>query len=428
MMKTESMLPTAEEHQHVLYALATSIEQLGRTAEAPSPYADRYPGMAGIDALLASIAQHQTQYRLMIETIPHCIWLADAQGYVSYLNTAWEQLTGQKGVAGHGLGWLDMIHPHDRDVFFDRQGQFIPPRHEQYQADCRIYHATEHWRHFIFLCSRFFQTSEHHPLWIGIATDMTERREAENRLRAFEEELARAGQLTTMGEMTTTLAHELNQPLTSAINWAQGCVRHLDAGHLEAMEDIILPMESVVKEAERAAEIIRRLRNAVGQEVTLKECCNINGLVLDSIHYFDREIAEYEIKIERDLMEEIPECLVDKIEIMQVLVNVLSNAIDAVSSCVPPQRNISISTRFVDPVIEIEISDTGIGLPKEQDASTSIFDQFYTTKATGMGMGLPICQTIIQKHGGTLTVNAEQAQGVTFTVSLPLNHGENASG
>lgn len=390
---------------------------------------DQNADYADMQKKLEAISENDQKFHLIIRTIPHCVWLANKQGAVSFLNQAWNTVTGQPFAQGLGLGWLEMIHPHDRDVLFDRHGQFIPPSHASYQAECRIYSKkSKKWRHFTFTSSLLVESQASSQAWMLMATDISDRKEAESQLRELEGALAMAGRVNVMGEVTASLAHELSQPLAAAMNYANGCVRLLESNDKNALVKSISGMEGVVKEAERAAGIISRLRNTTTRNMPARVPCDLNALVTDAIEYFEREIDQLEIKIFSDLADGLPSCKVDQIEIMQVLVNLLSNAIDAVSDCEPGRRTIQLKTQTQNANIEIHVIDTGIGLSKEIGEEGDIFDQFYTTKTHGLGMGLAISQTIIEKYGGQLNVSSQQNQGTHFIITLPLNHGGIASG
>ena len=229
-------------------------------------------------------------------------------------------------------------------------------------------------------------------------------------------DLAHVTRLSTMGEMASGLAHELNQPLTAIANYNRGCLRRIDSGNIELSELEAIMLQSV-NEAERAAEIIRRMRAFVNKEDPHHERVRINELIKRVSGFLASEMERESIRLKLSLDDDPTSLNVDAIQIEQVMLNLLRNAIDAVKAPWQGKREIEIlSYTARDGRLHVEVKDTGCGLPEGE--VQQIFDPFYTTKDEGMGMGLSISRTIIEAHGGTMYTDVS-GQYTLIGIALP---------
>jgi PAS domain S-box-containing protein len=250
-----------------------------------------------------------------------------------------------------------------------------------------------------------------------IGRDLTEYALESEALRQAQSDLAHTNRLTTMGELTASLAHEVNQPITAAVNGASACVRWLtrdepDVG--EARE----AASGVIRNAKRAADIINRIRSLSKKGESRRQLADVNDLIRDMIALLRNETNRYSISIRADLGADLPRVMADPVQVQQVMMNLIMNSIDAMKE-VNQRRELTIrSRRTDDQKLMVSISDTGTGLPP--DRKEKIFDAFFTTKADGIGMGLRISRTIIESHGGRLWADGEASQGACFNFSLPI--------
>jgi len=250
--------------------------------------------------------------------------------------------------------------------------------------------------------------------WLGMEIARKQVRDKEQQHLS---DLAHVTRLSTMGEMASGLAHELNQPLTAIANYLRGSLRRIDHGNLESSELEAIMRQSIT-EAERAAEIIRRMRAFVNKEDPHHERVEINELIARVTGFLTSEIERESINLKLLLAEGLPTLNVDAIQIEQVLLNLLRNAIDAVRSPWQGQRKIEIVSRIdEDKMLHVEVMDSGCGMP---DGEGQVFDPFYTTKEEGMGMGLSISRTIIEAHGGTMYTGTS-GQFTMVGLALPLS-------
>jgi two-component system sensor kinase FixL len=251
----------------------------------------------------------------------------------------------------------------------------------------------------------------------GFIRDLTERQESAARLQEAQGELARLARLNELGEMASTLAHELNQPLSAIANYVQGCIR-LVAQPMEQQKDMLRgALQETAKQALRAGEIIRHLREMTTRGETDKAPEDIKTLIEEAGALALVGARERNIRSEFIFAAHDDRVLVDRVQIQQVLMNLMRNAIEAMRDS--PQRELMVRTSRPDEEeLAIEVSDTGPGIA--DDIAARLFQPFVTSKAGGMGIGLSISRRIIQSHGGDLTYRRNEAGGATFSFTLPI--------
>ncbi|HEX7009903.1 MAG TPA: ATP-binding protein [Phycisphaeraceae bacterium] len=255
--------------------------------------------------------------------------------------------------------------------------------------------------------------------WVSIQRDVTAQKAAEELARRHEEELAHIGRLSTMGEMASGLAHELNQPLAAITNYIQGCLRRLQSGPIPP-GDLEQIMTRIAAQAERASQIIRRLRNFVRKRQTRRSSTRVNDLVMDAIALIEPQVRQQNIQLRLELGADLPLVLLDSIQVEQVILNLVRNAIEAMEDNAPQDRMLTIQTVRESPaLVRVSVRDRGQGVA--QGAYNRIFDPFFTTKPRGMGMGLTISQSIVQAHHGRLWAQRNEDRGMTFHFTLPVS-------
>jgi PAS domain S-box-containing protein len=248
------------------------------------------------------------------------------------------------------------------------------------------------------------------------SADVTERKRAEEAARQHQAELTHVLRLSTMGEMASGLAHEINQPLAAIVNYAQGCGRRLRASPGEL--GVVLPViDDIAAEAMRAGEIIRRLRHLVRKDNPRQDWIDLSEVVGEILRLVQPDIFQHGITVHVDVAAELPRVHGDRIQLEQVVLNLLRNAIDAMAE-VPGRRELSVRIALQENAVELNVSDTGHGMPPL--VAERVFDPFFSTKPGGLGMGLSISRSIIDVHHGRLSVASNAAGGVTFRVILPI--------
>ncbi|MBR9885701.1 MAG: PAS domain S-box protein [Oceanospirillales bacterium] len=251
-----------------------------------------------------------------------------------------------------------------------------------------------------------------------IARDITIKRKAEEEAKRHQLEMAHMSRLLSVGEMATGLAHELNQPLAAILNYSNGAQRRLDEGADDPVGTAKRAIELISRQARRAAEIIKRMRSFVRKTEYQRLRFPINDACVDVSKFLHQEAQDHSIRFEMDLDPSNPTLLADKIQIEQVLLNLMRNAIEAYSDCGKTPRPVMLSTRSTGDELHIRITDKAKGISAE--ALNQLFEPFYTSKSTGLGMGLPISRTIIETHGGQLWAESDGHSGTCFHLKLPL--------
>ncbi|MEJ2403988.1 MAG: ATP-binding protein [Candidatus Thiodiazotropha sp.] len=249
--------------------------------------------------------------------------------------------------------------------------------------------------------------------------DFTQVRMAEMQSRQHQSELVHVCRLSTMGEMSTGLAHELNQPLSAIVNFASGCVRRLQSG-IGGEAELVDAMAQITAQAERAGEIIKRLRALVSKRPQEHEVVNLNHLVLEVASFIEFEANRNRVQVSLELSDEVLPVKVDLVQIEQVMLNLVRNAIDAMKAVDSDRRQLILLTqRLSAREVQVMVQDSGAGIPDK--ALKHLFDAFFSTKKEGMGMGLSISRKIAQDHKGILDVSSKEGQGATFRLVLPTD-------
>jgi two-component system sensor kinase FixL len=260
------------------------------------------------------------------------------------------------------------------------------------------------------------ETRSHHYYFTGIIRDLTARNAAEAHLRELQSELTHVARFSAMGEMASTLAHELNQPLSAIANYLKGGILLLR----NAEPDLPTTIDAINKAADqalRAGQIIHRLREFVGRGEIDKRVESLSQLIDEAIALTLVGSKSARVRIQRDLDPALDAVVADRVQIQQVMLNLIRNSVDAMEHT--PRQELTVSTRPADDdFVLISFTDTGIGL--RQEVSARLFQPFITTKPHGMGVGLSISREIIRGHGGRIWAENNPAGGATFHFTLPL--------
>jgi two-component system sensor kinase FixL len=260
-----------------------------------------------------------------------------------------------------------------------------------------------------------------HRYFTGFVRDLTQRQEAERRIEDLQAELLHASRLSVMGQMASTMAHELNQPLTAVTNYLEAGRQLLatGAGRPERIADL---MEKAIGQAQRAGDVIRRLREFVGKGETERRPQSVNQLVEEAVALALVGARQRGVRTSFELDHTLPPVVVDHVQIQQVVLNLVRNAIEAMEQV--ERRELVIGTRTIPEqgMVEISVADSGPGIAPE--LADRLFQPFVTTKATGMGLGLSICREIVEAHHGRLTASPGSPGGAVFRLTLPIAGSE----
>lgn len=261
---------------------------------------------------------------------------------------------------------------------------------------------------------------KHHG-WMGSIIDITEQKKAAQNARLQEESLQRTGRLVALGEMASSLAHELNQPLAAIASYAAGSLNILrDAD--EPRDMVINALEKLAIQAARAGEIIRRIQDFVRKRDPKFETVDLASVVLDTTQFLAADARSHHVTIETEIDPDLPSVRADRILLEQVLLNLMRNGIEAMQTVAPIRKTLHIRVTARDGCGVIEVKDCGPGI--QDDIARRIFEPFVTSKSDGMGMGLNICRTIVELHQGQLSHRHHADGGAIFSLTLPMNHAD----
>ena len=257
--------------------------------------------------------------------------------------------------------------------------------------------------------------------FIGVVMDTTARKRSEEALREAQAELARVARATTMGELTASIAHEVNQPLAAVVANANACLRWL-AAETPDLDEARAAAQRIVRDGNRASDVIARIRGFLkkGEPVTVK--LSVNDVVREIIMLAQGEVLRRDASLLTELADGLPAVSADRVQLQQLLLNLMMNALDAMSAVTDRPRVLRIRTStYESAAILVALRDSGVGLNPEQ--MERLFEAFYTTKPEGMGMGLSISRSIVEMHGGRLWATPNDGSGATFQFTLPIEQG-----
>jgi signal transduction histidine kinase len=263
-------------------------------------------------------------------------------------------------------------------------------------------------------------------IFTGFIRDISERKQAEEereRFRKAQADLAHINRVSTMGELTASLAHEIKQPIFAAVTNAETCLQWLESDQPDLAE-ARLAASRLIKDVTRASDIISRIGSLFKKDLLPRELVDVNELIRDMILLLQGEAARYSISIHGDLATGLPQVLADRVGFQQVLMNLMMNGIEAMKQIKTPGTLTIKSQLDANRQIVVAVTDTGVGLPQEHPEQ--IFGAFFTTKAQGTGMGLPISRSIVESHGGHLWATANSGPGTTFRFTLPQQRAVHA--
>jgi two-component system sensor histidine kinase TtrS len=363
-------------------------------------------------------AREQIQmFASAVEQAADAVMITDPNGVIEYVNPAFTRLTGYgpEEVRGKTPALLKSGH---HDALFYRRLWDTISRGEVFNEELvsRRKDGTLYWEQKSITPLRDATGNIAH--YIATGRDVTEQRRTEEEAQLRREQLAHTARVNVIGEMAASVAHEISQPLTAIINYAQGSVRRMRAADIDGHR-LLSVFEQITAQAQRAADAILTLRRFVARHRPQRVQADINSLVKQVVALAAGETRKRGIAIELELSESLPPVSVDDVQIEQVILNLLRNGAEALASAETAARELKVRTALADDgSVEISISDTGPGLPPRLAAK--LFEPFFTTKPDGVGLGLAISRSIIETHGGRIWVTPNTDRGVTFRFTVPV--------
>ena len=364
------------------------------------------------------LRKSERKLRNVINTVPALVSATDSEDRCVFLNSYHERVfdLDLQGAVGRSKSDLFGNHYGERQRRLDRRvfatGEILGGFEEKLvdrDGETRLFLTTK---------APLHDGSGGVELVVTVSLDISDRDRAENAARCLESELAHVSRLSSMGEMAAGFAHELNQPLTAIANYAQGSLRRIRSERVTHPE-LQRVMELIADQAQRAGDIIRRIRKFVQKQDTEKQGLNLNSAIRETTALLSGEALRHEAEVALELADDLPDVMGDTIQVQQVILNLARNSFEAMSEAESDVRRLTIRTRRRDAQhIEVTVADTGPGIP--DDIREHIFLPFFTTKGGGMGMGLSICRSIIEAHGGRLVVATNGSGGTAAQFTLPI--------
>ncbi|HEP8937297.1 TPA: PAS domain S-box protein [Pseudomonas aeruginosa] len=383
-------------------------------------------GRQAIQRSLEAQQKSERRWRAIHENSAVGIAVVDLQWLFVSANPAFCRMLGytEEELLGHSV--LEHTHADDRNITDQRLHHLLDGRLQTYHHQKRFLHRDGHSLWTRSSVSVIPGSGDAPPLMIGVVEDIDEHKRAEHELEQARLELARVMRVTAMGELVASITHELNQPLAAIVANSHACRRWLNSNPPNLKEGVA-SMEAVVRDSQRAAEVVLRLRKFMRRGENQQELLDLSGLVEEVLDYVRESLVMQNISLQTMLPTELPMVLADRVQLQQVVLNLVLNAIEAIQAASPsvPRLTLRICRRPDAGLLQLEVEDNGCGVPPSQ--TERIFEPFYTTKNHGMGMGLAICRTILEAHGGQLNLipppDNGSSSGSVFQVVLPTDQG-----
>lgn len=361
------------------------------------------------------IRESEFEFRQLIDAIPQQVAVFSPHWNPLFSNRQAEIYTGLKSEDLQSISMIDgLVHPDDIDLVH-RTREHATREHVLVEVEARMRRRDGVYRWFLLRAYPMLDAQKNLVRWYATRTDIDERRRAEDHLRDARMKLAKASRIATVAELSASIAHELNQPLMSIFASAQAAKRWMAAGSSN-LQEVEAAIERILRDARAADETMQHIRALFKREPVDKRETNISAMIKEAVRFVQEDPKRKETSIDSQIDEHLPALSVDMIQIQQVFINLLANAIEALEgSAVPPAIQIK-ATRTEHDEILVQVIDNGPGVADPE----TIFDAFVTTKEKGMGIGLAVSRSIIEAHGGKLWAENQSDGGAKFNLTLPL--------
>jgi PAS domain S-box-containing protein len=373
--------------------------------------------LASERAAFAEAVAAQQRFRDLVNSVEAIVWEANVPSFqFSFISQEAERVLGYpvERWLSEATFWKDHVHPEDREWAL-QYCQTATTEKRNYQFEHRMIAADGSvvWlRNLVTVVVEGDRVARVR----GLMVDLTNRKQAEEALRQARADLAYVSRVTTMGELTASLAHEVNQPIAAAVTNAKTCLRWLTRDHPD-VEEARAAATRIVKDGTRAGEIISRTRLLFEKGTLQHDLVDVNEVIGEMIVLLRGETTRYSISVRTELATDLPQVMADRVQLQQVVMNLVVNSIDAMKVADGTRELAINSQRTENDQVLVSVSDTGVGLPPKQ--ADQVFSAFFTTKPHGTGMGLRISRSIIESHGGRLWAADNSPRGASFCFTLP---------
>jgi len=364
----------------------------------------------------AAVREHEAQLAILSET-PVMIWRSSVDKRCDFFNPSWLAFTGRTLAQELGDGWAEGVHPEDLDGCLAAYGAAFDAR-VPFRLEYRLRRFDGEHRWVLDIGALRYDSTGQFAGYIGCCFDITDRRQAEQALAEAHAEIGRVSRLTALGEFAAALSHELRQPLTAIIMNARSSLSELEKTSLDR-EAIKQALDDLVDAGHRAEAVIQRNRELFRHKKVQTSALDINAVVRDVLVLSTTQLQEHHVTVATALADDLPAVQGDRIALLQVLLNLLANGMDAMERIETSERRITITTSRLDQdAVVVAVKDCGVGL--EAVDTQRIFTLSYTTKAAGTGVGLSVSRSIMEAHGGRIWASQNADRGATFSFSLPV--------
>jgi PAS domain S-box-containing protein len=360
----------------------------------------------------------EDRLRLVIDTLPALVWSKLPDGSADFLNQRFREYTGLSVEEGLGWGWMmKAFHPEDRA---EDEWRAAFAAGQPFEKEARLRRADGAYRWFVHRAVPLRDEQGGVVKWYGTTTDIEDRRHTEEALQEAQDKFARLTRIQAMGELAAAIAHEVNQPLTAIVTNANFSLRQLKASNPN-LDELRTAITEIANDGTRASAVISRIRGLLTKGTPRRTDVNVNPIIQAVIALLRNELSRNRISLRTDLAPNLPRVQGDAVQLQQVLINLIMNAVEAMRpSTERPRKLVIRSAKNADGVL-VQVQDSGPGI--EPELRDRIFEPFFTTKAEGTGMGLAISRSIIESHGGELSL-APASQGVLFQFALPADRND----
>jgi PAS domain S-box-containing protein len=380
---------------------------------------DRKGAQDGLRASEAALRESERQLQQIISSIPGLTWKADAEGNITFWSQSFLEYGGATIDDILGYRFMNYLHPDDHERVLEVWNGILRSG-TQGESEVRIRRADGQYRWFLWRASPFFDGAGNVTQWFGINVDIENRKRAEENLRQSQNELAHVTRMTTMGELAVSIAHEVNQPLMAVVTNAGACLRWLN-GDRPDLAMARQAAERIVRDGHRAGDIITSLRNLARKSAPRLDPVCLDQVIPVVLDLLQSEFRRHGVVAKAELGDFSIAIRGDSTQLQQVVLNLVMNAVEAMASTAASARRLTVRAEVRDGDALVTVADTGPGLGTEDP--DRLFEAFFSTKTEGIGMGLSICRSIIEAHGGRIWASNNGARGGVFSFTLPLAEG-----